>query len=207
MSARSPGSKRSAPACPSCSTTTRPCTRTGPQARAWSSWTCARTAAASAAPPRAENSAARLITQGELLGNVSDPDGPTLTATGLAIASGAYDLVVVVGVEKVTDVLDGQLEAGLALAGDADWEAVHGATMTAQWAMLMRRYMHQYGYEAADFAAFPVNAHANGAAHTCARRSLFMRVCSGCKANGKSGRPRGAGGSLSAQARRRVRQG
>jgi acetyl-CoA C-acetyltransferase len=29
----------------------------------------------------------------------------------------------------------------------------------------MRRYMHQYGYEAADFAPFPVNAHANGAAN------------------------------------------
>ncbi len=25
-------------------------------------------------------------------------------------------------------VLDGRLEAGLALSGDADWEAIHGAT-------------------------------------------------------------------------------
>jgi acetyl-CoA C-acetyltransferase len=91
--------------------------------------------------------------------------GAALRQAYLAIASGACDLVAVVGVEKVTDVLDGRLEAGLALAGDADWEAVHGATTTAQWAMLMRRYMHQYGYEAADFAAFPVNAHANGAAN------------------------------------------
>jgi len=91
--------------------------------------------------------------------------GVALRQAYLAIASGAYDLVAVVGVEKVTDVLDGRLEAGLALAGDADWEAVHGATATAQWAMLMRRYMHQYGYQAADFAAVPVNAHANGTAN------------------------------------------
>jgi acetyl-CoA C-acetyltransferase len=32
----------------------------------------------------------------------------------------------------------------------------------------MRRYMHQYGYDAADFAPFPVNAHANGAANPSA---------------------------------------
>jgi acetyl-CoA C-acetyltransferase len=91
--------------------------------------------------------------------------GVGLRQAYLAIASGAYDLVAVVGVEKVTDVLDGRLEAGLALAGDADWEAIHGATATAQWALLMRRYMHEYGYAPVDFASFPVNAHANGAAN------------------------------------------
>jgi acetyl-CoA C-acetyltransferase len=94
--------------------------------------------------------------------------GVALRQAYLSIASGAYDLVAVVGVEKVTDVLEGRLEAGLALAGDADWEAIHGTTATAQWAMLMRRYMHQYGYDAADFAPFAVNAHANGAANRCA---------------------------------------
>ncbi len=91
--------------------------------------------------------------------------GVALRQAYLAVASGAYDLVAVVGVEKATDVLDGRLEAGLALSLDADWEAVHGVTLTAQWAMLMRRYMHQYGYTVADFAPFPVNAHANGAAN------------------------------------------
>ena len=92
--------------------------------------------------------------------------GVALRQAYLAVASGAYDLVAVVGAEKVTDVLDGRLEAGLALSGDADWEAIHGATTTAQWAMVMRRYMHQYGYEAADFAPFPVNAHANAATNS-----------------------------------------
>jgi VCBS repeat-containing protein len=41
----------------------------------------------------AEDSGARLITQAQLLGNVTDPDGPPLTATGLAIATGAGTLV------------------------------------------------------------------------------------------------------------------
>jgi acetyl-CoA C-acetyltransferase len=94
--------------------------------------------------------------------------GVALRQAYLAVASGAYDLVAVVGVEKVTDVLDARLEAGLALASDADWEALHGATLTAQWAMLMRRYLHQYGGEASDFAPFAVNAHANGVANPAA---------------------------------------
>ncbi len=91
--------------------------------------------------------------------------GVALRQAYLAIASGAADLVAVVGAEKTTDVIDDRLEAALALGADADWEAIHGVTLTAQWAMLMRRYMHEFGYEAADFAPFPVNAHANGAAN------------------------------------------
>ena len=43
--------------------------------------------------PIAEDSGARLITQAQLLTNASDADGPSLTATGLAIASGSGNLV------------------------------------------------------------------------------------------------------------------
>jgi acetyl-CoA C-acetyltransferase len=88
--------------------------------------------------------------------------GIALRQAYLAVAAGAYDLVAVVGLEKPSDVLDGRREAAMALAGDPDWDAIHGATLTAQWAMLMRRYMHTYGCRAEDFAPFPVNAHANG---------------------------------------------
>ena len=91
--------------------------------------------------------------------------GVAIRQAALAIAAGVYDLVVVLGVEKVSDVLDPTRDAALALMGDPDFEAVHGTTPTAQWAMLMRRYMHEYGCTADDFAAFPVNAHANGAAN------------------------------------------
>lgn len=89
--------------------------------------------------------------------------GVALRQAALAIAACAHDVVAVVGVEKVTDVLEGRLEAGLALAIEPDWEAINGATPTALWAMLMRRYMHEHGYSATDFAPFPVNAHANAA--------------------------------------------
>ncbi|MEN9936801.1 MAG: hypothetical protein RLZZ387_3380 [Chloroflexota bacterium] len=94
--------------------------------------------------------------------------GVALRQATLAVMSGAYDLVAVVGVEKPSDVLDGRREAAMSLAGDPDWDAVHGATLTAQWAMLMRRYMHVYDCRAEDFAPFPVGAHANGAANPSA---------------------------------------
>lgn len=91
--------------------------------------------------------------------------GAALRQAALAIASGAHDLVAVIGVEKVTDKLDATVETGLALATDSDFEAEQGITLTSQWAMLMRRYMHTYGYPAEAFAPFPVNAHANAAAN------------------------------------------
>lgn len=89
--------------------------------------------------------------------------GVAIQQAAYAIAAGAVEVAVVLGAEKVTDQLDGALEAALALAMDAEAEALHGLTLTAQWAMLMRRYMHEYGYAADAFAPFPVNAHANAA--------------------------------------------
>lgn len=94
--------------------------------------------------------------------------GLAIQQAALAVASGRYDLVAVVGVEKVTDRFDTDVNAGLALALDSDFEAQQGVTLTAQWAMLMRRYMHEYGYTAESFAPFPVNAHANAAQNPCA---------------------------------------
>jgi acetyl-CoA C-acetyltransferase len=91
--------------------------------------------------------------------------GVALRQAVLVVASGACEVAAVVGVEKTTDVLDPRREAAQILAADVDWEAVHGATATAQWALLMRRYMHVYGVAAEDFAPFPVNAHANGVAN------------------------------------------
>lgn len=70
-------------------------------------------------------------------------------------------LALVIGVEKVTDHLEDAIEAAQAMAADSNEEALHGVTLTAQWAMLMRRYMHEYGYPADAFAPFPINAHAN----------------------------------------------
>ncbi|MFV9505703.1 MAG: thiolase C-terminal domain-containing protein [Oscillochloridaceae bacterium umkhey_bin13] len=89
--------------------------------------------------------------------------GVALHQAAQALASGQCEVAVVLGAEKVTDRLEGELEVALARQTDIEAEAIHGITLTAQWAMLMRRYMHVYGYPAEAFAPFPVNAHANAA--------------------------------------------
>ena len=79
----------------------------------------------------------------------------------LAVASGMLDLVLVLGVEKLTDTLGGETTAALALAADAEYEVSQGISFVALNALLMRRYMHDYGWRGEDFANFVVNAHAN----------------------------------------------
>lgn len=100
-----------------------------------------------------------------------------------AIQSGAYDLVMVTGVEKATDKFDTAIEAGQALALDSDSEAELGLTLTSQWAMLMRRYMHEYGYTVEAFAPFPVNAHANGAKNPGALYRFPIKADKYCSAS------------------------
>ncbi len=81
----------------------------------------------------------------------------------IAVASGLLDTVVVIGVEKMTDAATSETTAALAMAADADYEASQGLSLIAINALLMRRYMHEYGYSRQDFAPFPVNAHRNAA--------------------------------------------
>ncbi len=80
----------------------------------------------------------------------------------VAVAGGLADVVLVVGVEKMTDATGPEATAALAMAADADHEVAHGLTFVAINALLMRRYMYEYGYKKEDFAPFTINAHANG---------------------------------------------
>lgn len=89
--------------------------------------------------------------------------GAALRQAVLAVKSGLIRTAVVVGVEKMTDLTGAPVTAALATTLDADYEATHGLTAAGVGALMMRRYMHEYGVELADFAGFSVNAHANGA--------------------------------------------
>lgn len=87
--------------------------------------------------------------------------GAALRQGYLAVASGMVDVALVVGVEKFTDKIGPGVDEALATTGDTDFEAVHGLTPTAQAALLMRRYMHDYNVPADGLAGFAVTAHAN----------------------------------------------
>ena len=80
----------------------------------------------------------------------------------VAVAGELADIVVVVGVEKMTDKLGPEATSALAMAADGDYGAAQGASFVALNALWRQRYMHEYDYSRQDFAPFAVNAHRNG---------------------------------------------
>jgi acetyl-CoA C-acetyltransferase len=95
--------------------------------------------------------------------------GSALRAGLIAVASGEMDSALVVGVEKMTDAKPNETTAALATAADADWEAAQGLSFVAINALIMRRYMHEYGWMHADFAPFSITAHTNAVSNPYAR--------------------------------------
>ncbi len=87
----------------------------------------------------------------------------------IAVASGACDIVAVVGVEKMTETVGPTTTSSLATAADADWETAQGLSFVAINALVMRRYLHEFGWKHNDFAPFSINAHANAAHNPNAR--------------------------------------
>ncbi|HMN14280.1 MAG TPA: beta-ketoacyl synthase N-terminal-like domain-containing protein, partial [Bellilinea sp.] len=100
----------------------------------------------------------------------------------MAVGSGQLDSALVVGVEKMTDSPSDEITAQLATAADADWEQVHGISFVALNALVMRRYMHEYGWEPKDFAYFTVNAHKNAMTTPNARLHIPVTEASYLKA-------------------------
>jgi len=99
--------------------------------------------------------------------------GAALRAGYLAVKSGFVDTALVVGVEKMTDMVGPEVDSAIATSLDGDYEAVQGLTPVGQAALLMRRYMHIYDVPREAFAAFPVIAHANGAGNP---NAMFRRA-------------------------------
>lgn len=96
-------------------------------------------------------------------GNASG--GAALRAAYMAVASEQVDVALVIGVEKFSDTIGAGVDAALSTSTDSDYEAVQGATPSAQAALLMRRYLYESGAPRQAFAGFPLVAHANGAAN------------------------------------------
>jgi acetyl-CoA C-acetyltransferase len=87
----------------------------------------------------------------------------------MAVASGELGSAIVVGVEKMTDRHPHEVTAALATAADADYELDMGVSFVGLNALIMRRYMHEYGWKHSDFAPFAITAHANALHNPYAR--------------------------------------
>jgi acetyl-CoA C-acetyltransferase len=79
------------------------------------------------------------------------------------VAAGLYDVVMVVGVEKMTSQPTPRVTEILASAGDCSGEIRAGSTFPSLFAMIARRHMHDFGTRREHLAAVAVKNHANGA--------------------------------------------
>lgn len=99
--------------------------------------------------------------------------GVALRTGYIAVASGAVDVAMVLGVEKMTDQTASLVTAAAATTTDSDYEAEQGLTLTAQAALLMQRYIHEFDVPEYAFAGFPIVGHANGVHN---KKAMFQRA-------------------------------
>lgn len=79
----------------------------------------------------------------------------------LAIKSGFVDTALVVGVEKMTDLVGSEVASAVGASLDSDWETNSGASLTSTAALLTQLYLHAHQLEPRDLAHFACQAHAN----------------------------------------------
>jgi len=89
--------------------------------------------------------------------NACSSSSSALAEAWTAVASGRHDVVLVIGVEKLTKFGGGTLPLER-----EDWEVNQGMVMPALYAMRAQRYMHDYGLTARQLAQVSVKAHDHG---------------------------------------------
>jgi acetyl-CoA acetyltransferase len=116
------------------------------------------------------NTAAYLAEQAGLPGvparrveNACASSGFALRDAALAVRSGAVDVALVGGFEKMNDVSGIHKRYWLGVSGDTPWERMAGATFPGVYGMLAARHMHEFGTTREDLASVAVKNHAHGA--------------------------------------------
>jgi acetyl-CoA C-acetyltransferase len=102
--------------------------------------------------------------------------GLALRVGCMEVASGMSDVVLVGGVEKMTDVSGAQATYALATASDQDMEAFHGVTFPGLYAMIATAHMHKYGTKREDLAQVAVKNHDNGLLNPHAQYRMKITV-------------------------------
>jgi len=97
--------------------------------------------------------------------------GAALRLGYMAVGSGMSDVVLVAGVEKMTDGAD--VTSVLASAADQETEVYHGITFPGLYAMIARAHMEAHGTTEEDMAWVSVKNHAHGAKNP---KAQFPRV-------------------------------
>jgi acetyl-CoA C-acetyltransferase len=81
----------------------------------------------------------------------------------LDVASGASDVVVASGVEKMTDLGSDETNDALAGSADREWEVFGGGNVAALYALMARTHMDRYGTTRRELSQVAVKNHENAA--------------------------------------------
>lgn len=94
----------------------------------------------------------------------------------IEVASGLSDIVLVGGVEKMTDVNGNEATYALGTAADQEYEGFHGITFPGLYALIARAHMERYGTTREQLAMVAVKNHDNGSMNPLAQYPYKITV-------------------------------
>jgi acetyl-CoA C-acetyltransferase len=100
--------------------------------------------------------------------------GVALRQGVMAIASGMYDVVLVGGIEKMTDLPTSAVTDTLATAADTLYEVSAGFTFPGFYAAMATAYMHKYGMKPEHLMNVAIKNHENGALNSLAQFNISI---------------------------------
>ncbi len=94
----------------------------------------------------------------------------------IEVASGMSDIVLVGGIEKMTDVDGSEATYALGTAADQEYEGFHGITFPGLYALMARAHMARYGTTREQLAMVAVKNHDNGSMNPLAQFPFKITV-------------------------------
>jgi len=94
--------------------------------------------------------------------------GLALKEAAIAILSGLYDIVLVIGAEKMTDATTDEVISTLASAASSE-EILHGSTFPSLYALMAQRHFYDFGTTEEHLAMIAVNNHKNAMSNPLAQ--------------------------------------
>jgi len=94
----------------------------------------------------------------------------------MEVASGMSDVVLVSGIEKMTDVTGYEATYALGTAADQEYEGYHGITFPGLYALIARAHMEKYGTTREQLALVAVKNHLNGSKNPLAQYPFKITV-------------------------------
>ncbi len=102
--------------------------------------------------------------------------GLALRTGFIEVASGMSDVVLVGGVEKMTDVSGHEATYALGTAADQEYECYHGITFPGLYALIAMAHMEKYGTTREQLAMVSVKNHENGSMNPLAQYPFKISV-------------------------------